>query len=112
MHGYTVEELIGQHVRLLAPKELREEVPLEKAKTLSAWKRESVNIRKNSSTFPVQFISTVVENTELGQRCTGAACRWRVNLGKEVVLRCRYPGKKRIQGNPHNFQKRGNDDVH
>lgn len=62
MHGYTVEELIGKEVRIFAPPDLCNYVPLYQIKDIKTFKRESVNVRKDGSTFPVQLISDVITN--------------------------------------------------
>lgn len=60
MHGYTVEELLGKEVRILAPQERWDPMPLERLKEVKSWRRESVNIRKDGNPFPVQLLSDVV----------------------------------------------------
>ncbi|MFQ5847597.1 MAG: PAS domain S-box protein [Candidatus Methylomirabilales bacterium] len=62
MHGYTVEELIGKDVRIFAPTGLRKPMPLEEMNKIDGWRRETVNIRKDETTFPVQLISGPVTN--------------------------------------------------
>jgi diguanylate cyclase (GGDEF)-like protein/PAS domain S-box-containing protein len=61
MHGYSITELMEMDPRHLAPKNLWNEQrkPLENYVTLV---RESVNIRKDGSEFPVQIISMPVNN--------------------------------------------------
>ncbi len=61
MHGYTIEELMGQNTNILAPKELWKQMPEEEIKHVENRKRESLNIRKDDSVFPVQLISTTVK---------------------------------------------------
>ncbi|MBF0319311.1 MAG: PAS domain S-box protein [Nitrospirae bacterium] len=60
MHGYTVNELIGSDIEILAPKDLRKPLTQDQLKRLKRWKRESINMRKDESTFPVQLMSDVV----------------------------------------------------
>jgi len=61
MHGYdTPEELTGKDVGILAPPELRRPMTAEEIKTLKRWGRESVNVRKDGSSFPVYLRSDVV----------------------------------------------------
>jgi len=64
MHGYQVEELLGKDVGILAPPELRQPIPLELVKELKGSVRESINIRKDGSTFPVWLMSEIVRNPE------------------------------------------------
>ena len=62
MHGYTVDELIGKDVRVFSPKE-----NISPVDEIDKWKgmtRESVNVRKDGSTFPVRLISDVVKDNE------------------------------------------------
>ena len=58
--GFTVNELIGKDISILAPNELRKPLTQEELIALKRWKRESVNLRKDGSTFPVQLMSDVV----------------------------------------------------
>jgi PAS domain S-box-containing protein len=60
MHGYQVGELIGQNVRILAPREIWNPMTVEQLKAMNRWKRESTNIRKDGSIFLVQLMSVVV----------------------------------------------------
>jgi PAS domain S-box-containing protein len=64
MHGYLVEELIGQNSRIFAPPAAEcdpETFDLERTRR---WRRESVNRRKNGELFPVQLFSDVVVDAE------------------------------------------------
>lgn len=61
MHGYEVEELIGRNVRIYAPSERWNKIALKDMKEIEKTvKRESVNIRKDRSRFPVQLLSDAV----------------------------------------------------
>jgi two-component system cell cycle sensor histidine kinase/response regulator CckA len=62
MHGYQAEELIGKDVRILAPREIWDPLTVEQLLKMKSWKRESINIRKDGSTFPVHLLSVVVPN--------------------------------------------------
>lgn len=57
LHGYAVAELIGQSASILAPSELRQELSPDQYRSLSQWRRESRNRRKDGSEFPVQLYS-------------------------------------------------------
>lgn len=60
MHGYAREELIGKDVRVFAVSgTARRMTPAEIAR-MATWRRESVNVRKDESEFPVQLMSDVV----------------------------------------------------
>jgi len=60
MHGYQVEELIGKDVRVFAPKQLWKPMAKEQLLDMKCWKRESLNMRKGETLFPVQLKSVVV----------------------------------------------------
>jgi len=64
MHGYTVAELIGKSAKIFAGPSAVQRSDFEITKPLSNWRRESVNVRKDGSTFPVQLISTTVQNAQ------------------------------------------------
>lgn len=63
MHGWQVEELIGKDVGVLAPPVLRHPITLEQIKKWKGLVRESVNIRKDGSSFPVWLMSEIVKDT-------------------------------------------------
>jgi PAS domain S-box-containing protein len=62
MHGYHVEELLGKEARVFAPRELWKPGQSRILKEMQSWKRESLNIRRDETTFPVQLRSDVVKN--------------------------------------------------
>jgi len=64
MHGYTVEDVKDKNVRILAPSEIWDPLSIQKITSMKRWKRESINMRKDKSTFPVQLMSDVVTNSE------------------------------------------------
>lgn len=64
MHGYRVEELIGQDVGILAPPERRERLWGETAQHFEAWHRESVNLHRDGTEFPVNLISSSILNQQ------------------------------------------------
>ena len=61
MHGYHVEELIGEDLGVFAPPELRHPLSIDDLKEMKPL-RESVNVRKDGSIFPVRLIANVVKN--------------------------------------------------
>ncbi len=64
MHGYKVEELVGKNVRIYAPSERWNKIALKDMKEIEKTvKRESVNIRKDGSRFPVQLLSDAVTDS-------------------------------------------------
>jgi diguanylate cyclase (GGDEF)-like protein/PAS domain S-box-containing protein len=60
MHGYEVEELLGQSVRVLSPAASGKPLTTDEARNIKSWRRESVNVRKDGTQFPVQLLSDVV----------------------------------------------------
>ena len=62
MHGYTVDELVGQDLGIFAPAELRNPMTTEQLRELAEL-RESVNIRKDGSIFPVRLLANVLKDT-------------------------------------------------
>ncbi len=60
MHGYTVDELVGQDVGIYAPAGKRQKLSAAELEDLGSWSRESVNLRQDGSSFPVQITSDVV----------------------------------------------------
>jgi Amt family ammonium transporter len=63
MHGYTVEELRGRHARIFAPPEHARPMPAEAMGEATSWSRETVNVRKDGSVFPVLLRSDVVKDS-------------------------------------------------
>jgi len=64
MHGYKVEELVGKESKILGPREKWSSMTIEQFKKIDAWKRESLNKRKDGTMFPVQLISYVIKDEE------------------------------------------------
>ncbi|MGD2136236.1 MAG: PAS domain S-box protein, partial [Gemmatimonadales bacterium] len=64
LHGYAVDELLGQDVGIFSPPSRRAPLHLDQLRELTSWKRESVNVRKDGSTFPVQLLSDVVRGPD------------------------------------------------
>jgi len=60
MHGYTEEEVIGKNARIFGPRYTWKKMSREDLLKMKRWKRESVNMRKDGTTFPVQLMSDVV----------------------------------------------------
>lgn len=66
MHGYEPGELIGRDARIFSPSSRGNNLTLEQMKQLKSWKRESVNVRKDGTVFPVQLVSDVVHDGKDG----------------------------------------------
>jgi len=64
MHGWQVDELLGKDVGVFAPHGLRRPMTLEEIKQLKGLVRESVNARKDGSTFPVWLMSEIVRDID------------------------------------------------
>ena len=64
MHGYEVEELLDKDVGILAPRKLRSPLTLEQIKEWKGLIRESTNIRKDGSSFPVWLMSEIVKGAD------------------------------------------------
>ncbi len=71
MHGYDISELLGQMANILGPPEFRAEFPGEKMKT---GQRESLNLRKDGSVFPVQLVSDLVFDAAGNPLATVTVC--------------------------------------
>ncbi len=61
MHGYRLEELLGQDAGILAPPEFRKSRSPDQVEDWKGLTRESLNIRKDNTIFPVSLISEVVK---------------------------------------------------
>lgn len=64
MHQYEPEELIGRDVRTFAPKETWNPMGKSKLNRIGSLRRETINVRKDGSMFPVQLLSDVVCNDQ------------------------------------------------
>jgi PAS domain S-box-containing protein len=60
MHGYTIEELFAKDVGILAPAGTRKRMSIEKIQKLQRWSRESINVHKDGSQFPVYLNSSIL----------------------------------------------------
>jgi diguanylate cyclase (GGDEF)-like protein/PAS domain S-box-containing protein len=63
MHGYTIDELRGMHARVFAPPEAARPIDPEVMDEVTSWSRETVNVRKDSTLFPVLLRSDVVKDS-------------------------------------------------
>ncbi|MBC8385453.1 MAG: PAS domain S-box protein, partial [Candidatus Cloacimonetes bacterium] len=64
IHGYKVAELIGKDARIFAPLTYRKTTSIDQIKKWKGLIRESTNIRKDGSKFPVWLISNVVKDKD------------------------------------------------
>ncbi|HEU0054018.1 MAG TPA: diguanylate cyclase, partial [Longimicrobium sp.] len=63
MHGYTIDELRGMHARIFAPPEHARPIDPEVMDEVTSWSRETVNVRKDGTLFPVLLRSDVVKDS-------------------------------------------------
>jgi PAS domain S-box-containing protein len=64
MHGYRVDELRGKNLSVLAPGNHRATPTIQQLAVTPLWKRASVHVRKDGTTFPVELISELVRNPQ------------------------------------------------
>ncbi len=92
MFGYTVEELIGKHVRIIQspniPQALMKRLD-EKAKQGENWETESLGIRKGGTTFPI-WLGTSYLFDESGRIKSTIGISRDITKEKEVEERLRY----------------------
>ena len=74
MHGYDAEELIGQDVGIFVMPEMRRPLPLVQLKDARTWVRESFNVRRDGTIFPVKLVSDVVRNEDDEPVCVVTTC--------------------------------------
>lgn len=60
MHGFEPGELAGRDVQIFSPEDRKHHLTFEDLKRMKRWRRESVNVRKDGSVFPVQLLSDTV----------------------------------------------------
>ncbi len=64
MHGYAVEELLGQDAAVLSAPDQPSRPSVEQVLKVRIWEREALDIHKNGNTFPVLLISDMVEGPD------------------------------------------------
>ncbi|MDP3774142.1 MAG: EAL domain-containing protein [Gemmatimonadales bacterium] len=62
MHGYSVEDLVGRDVRVFAAPGTERRMTPEQIEQMKTWRRETVNVRRDGTLFPVHLMSDVVRN--------------------------------------------------
>ncbi len=88
LHGYELEELIGKDVRIFAAPDSRrdsQKLPISQYVNL---RRESVNVRKDGTIFPVYIVSSVV--IEDGEPIAVVSACEDISERKEAEERLRY----------------------
>lgn len=63
MHGWEVEDLIGQDVRVYATKKKLAPWQMDQVMKWKGMTRESTNIKKNGEPFPVRLVSDIVRDS-------------------------------------------------
>lgn len=92
MFGYTIEELIGKHVRIIQSPNILPSLMNqldEKAKRGENWETESLGIRKDGSTFPI-WLGTSYLFDENGKIKSTIGISRDITQEKEVEERLRY----------------------
>ena len=64
MHGYAVQELMGQDARVFAPGAAGKPLNREDLMRMTSWRRETTNARKDGSVFPCHLMSDVVRDRD------------------------------------------------
>jgi PAS domain S-box-containing protein len=62
MHGYALEDLMGKEAKMFAPAKLWKHLSSEQMRDLVHYGRESINVRKDGSIFPVYLTSVPVRD--------------------------------------------------
>jgi len=60
LHGYAVDELIGQDVSVFCMPGYRRSLSPKQLRSMKSWRRESMNVRKDGTLVPVSLMSDVV----------------------------------------------------
>ncbi|MEW6366004.1 MAG: ATP-binding protein [Acidobacteriota bacterium] len=63
IHGYQVDELIGRDARCFAPPETWRPLTRDRMKEVQSLRRETVNVRKDGTRFPVRLLSDVLTDS-------------------------------------------------
>lgn len=64
MHGYTPDELLGRPGRILGAPSARQTLSVEELHAVEEWSRETLNVRKDGSTFPVRLWSEAIRDDD------------------------------------------------
>lgn len=62
IHGWSVEELIGQKSRIFGPREMWRAMTAEEIRRMGFLTRDTTNVRKDGTIFPVRLTSDIVRN--------------------------------------------------
>ncbi len=92
MHGYEVDELIGRDVRIFAPRELWRPMDRDRLRQIRSLRRETTNVRRDGTTFPVQILSDVVLDEDGEPVGVVSTCE-DISQRKEIERRLKILGK-------------------
>jgi diguanylate cyclase (GGDEF)-like protein/PAS domain S-box-containing protein len=62
LHGYKPEELVGKDVRLFSTHEQAKPMGKRQIEAMKRWRRDTMNVRKDGTEFPVHLMSDVVRD--------------------------------------------------
>jgi len=90
LHGYAPGELIGKPASTLAPPGMGSPMEPDMLRSAGTWTRESVNVKKDGSAFPVRLISDVVisdtgEPVGIVTTCEDISGQKRADEEKEIM---------------------------
>lgn len=74
LHGYGVDELIGEDVRIFAPPEMRSNWFNSPHDNYSSLRRETINMKKDGTLFPVYLVSSVLMDDDGNPVAMVTAC--------------------------------------
>ena len=63
MHGWPVDELRGRHASIFAPPEHARPITRPEMERMTGWSRETVNVRRDGTLFPVLLRSDMVRDS-------------------------------------------------
>ena len=101
MHGYQADELIGKHARIFAPPAKARPLAPETIAVAEGWNRETINVRKDGSIFPVMLRSDVVRDASgraLGLVTCCEDLTQRKHLERELLRSAHYDA---VTGQPN-----------
>jgi len=75
IHGWSVDELIGKKSRIFAPKDIWRTMTNDEIGTMSFYTRETTNVRKDGTLFPVRLTSDVIRNDRHEPHLIVKACK-------------------------------------
>jgi diguanylate cyclase (GGDEF)-like protein/PAS domain S-box-containing protein len=64
MHGYDIGELLGRHAAVFAPPQMSRPMHPDGLSGVTSWSRETINVRRDGSEFPVLLRSDVVTDAQ------------------------------------------------